>query len=32
MSKGRGYLGNLEDSVWEDWGTLGKIRGITKSK
>ena len=25
MSKG----GNPEDSVWEDWGRLGKIRGIT---
>ena len=23
------FLGNPEDSVWEDWGTLGKIRGIT---
>ena len=23
------FLGNLKDSVWEDWGTLGKIRGIT---
>ncbi len=22
-------LGNPKDSVWEDWGTLGKIRGIT---
>ena len=21
--------GNPKDSVWEDWGTLGKIRGIT---
>ena len=21
-------MGNPEDSVWEDWGTLGKIRGI----
>ena len=26
---GRGSLGNPKDSVWEDWGTLGKIRGIT---
>ena len=23
------FLGNHEDSVWEHWGTLGKIRGIT---
>ena len=23
------FLGNPKDSVWEDWGTLGKIRGIT---
>ena len=23
------FLGNPEDSVWEDWGTLGKIKGIT---
>ena len=23
------FLGNPEDSVWEDWGTLGNIRGIT---
>ena len=23
------FLGNRKDSVWEDWGTLGKIRGIT---
>ncbi len=23
------FLGNTEDSIWEDWGTLGKIRGIT---
>ena len=22
-------LGNPKDSVWEDWGTLGKIREIT---
>ena len=22
------YLGNPKDSVWEDWGTLGKIKGI----
>ena len=30
VSKGEGvFLGNPEDSVWEDWGTLGKIRGIT---
>ena len=29
LFKGRGYLGNPKDSVWEDWGTLGKIRGIT---
>ena len=29
VSKVRGQLGNPEDSVWEDWGTLGKIRGIT---
>ena len=21
-------LGNPKDSVWEDWGTLGKIRGF----
>ena len=26
---GGGTLGNPKDSVWEDWGTLGKIRGIT---
>ena len=24
-----GTQGNVKDSVWEDWGTLGKIRGIT---
>ena len=29
VSKGRVFLNNPEDSVWEDWGTLGKIRGIT---
>ena len=23
------FLGKPEDSVWEDWGILGKIRGIT---
>ena len=23
------FLGKRKDSVWEDWGTLGKIRGIT---
>ncbi len=23
------FLGNPEDSAWEDWGTVGKIRGIT---
>ena len=23
------FLGNPKDSVWEDWGTLGKIREIT---
>ena len=23
------FLGNPEDSVWEDWGTLGKIWVIT---
>ena len=23
------FLGNPKDSVWEDWGTLRKIRGIT---
>ena len=23
------FLGKPEDSGWEDWGTLGKIRGIT---
>ena len=22
------FLGNPKDSGWEDWGTLGKIRGI----
>ena len=22
----RVFLGNPEDSVWEDWGTLGNIR------
>ena len=28
--QGKGvFLGNPEDSVWEDWGTLGKTRGIT---
>ena len=26
VPKGRGELGNPEDSVWEDWGTLGNIR------
>ena len=27
MSKGRGcFWGTLNDSVWEDWGTLGNIR------
>ena len=26
---GGGTLGNPEDSGREDWGTLGKIRGIT---
>ena len=26
---GGGTLGNPNDSDWEDWGTLGKIRGIT---
>ena len=25
---GGGELGNPKDSVWEDWGTLGKVRGI----
>ena len=25
---GGGTLGNCEDSVWEDWGALGKIRGV----
>ena len=29
VSKGKRELGNPKDSVWEDWGTLGKIRGIT---
>ena len=29
-SQGEGvFLGNPEDCVWEDWGTLGKIREIT---
>ena len=23
------FLGNHKNCVWEDWGTLGKIRGIT---
>ena len=23
------FLGKPKDSVWEDWGTLGKIREIT---
>ena len=26
---GGGTLGNPEDSGWEDWGTLGKTRGIS---
>ena len=26
VSKGRVFLGNPKDSVWEDWGTLGNIR------
>ena len=27
--KGRVFLGNPKDSGREDWGTLGKIRGIS---
>ena len=28
-SRGGVFLTNPKDSVWKDWGTLGKIRGIT---
>ncbi len=29
LFRGKCPKGNPKDSVWEDWGTLGKIRGIT---
>ena len=29
---GGGTLGNSKDSVWEDWGTLGKITWVRSSQ